>query len=175
MSSLSFRLRHVALLTAIAVALPVMAAAADATSTTTTTTPTKTSTKSKTTKPKTLYDRLGGKKGITAIVDDFVANVGKDERVSSFFAATTADPQRMTHFKSNLVDQICQASGGPCKYTGKDMKTAHEGMGIKTEHFNAVVEDLTAALDKHKVATDDKNQLLGVLGPMKPDIAGTDE
>lgn len=175
MSSLSTRLRIVALLTAIAVALPVMAAAADATSTPATPTKSKTSTSSKTAKQKTLFDKLGGKKGITAIVDDFVANVGKDERVSSFFAATMADPQRMAHFKSSLVDQFCQASGGPCKYAGKDMKTAHEGMGIKTEHFNAVVEDLTAALDKHKVGADEKSQLIGALGPMKPDIAGTDE
>jgi len=172
MSSLSSRLRFVALMTAIAVALPVMAVAADAT---TSTTPTKTTTTSKSTKQKTLYTQLGSKKGITAVVDDFVANLQKDTRVQSFFAATFADPQRTAAFKTHLVDQICQASGGPCKYTGKDMKTAHEGMGIKTEHFNAVVEDLTAALDKHKVPTDAKNQLIGVLGPMKPDIAGSDE
>src|SRR5580700_5036542 len=118
----------------------------------------------------TLYDRLGGKPAITAVVDDFVGNVGADKRINKFFAATVADPARLAAFKGKLVDQICEASGGPCKYTGKDMKTAHEGMGITTADFNALVEDLVGALDKFKVATADKNTLLGVLGPMKADI-----
>lgn len=69
-----------------------------------------------------------------------------------------------------MVDQICQASGGPCKYTGKDMKSAHQGMGISEADFNALVEDLVGALDKFKVAPEDKQTLLGVLGPMKKDI-----
>ena len=168
MSTFSRRLRFVTLVTALAVALPVIAAASGTTTTTTTST-------TKTTKPKSLYTQLGSKKGITAVVDDFIANLKKDTRVESFFAPTFSDPTRTATFKTHLVDQLCQASGGPCKYTGKDMKTAHEGMGIKQEHFNAVVEDLTAALDKHKVPADAKNQLLGVLSPMKSDIAGSDE
>jgi hemoglobin len=121
-------------------------------------------------KDKTLYDRLGGKKGITAVVDDFVGRAAGDSRIASFFKADVADPARLKKFKGNLVDQICQAAGGPCKYTGKDMKTAHAGMGISTADFTALVEDLVAALDKAKVAEADKNALLGVLGPMKSDI-----
>lgn len=121
-------------------------------------------------KDKTLYDRLGGKKAITAVVDEFVGRVAADTRINGFFKATAADPARLAKFKENLVDQICQASGGPCKYKGKDMKTAHAGMGISTADFNALVEDLVGALDKFKVAEADKNQLLGVLGPMKSDI-----
>ena len=62
------------------------------------------------------------------------------------------------------------ASGGPCKYKGKDMKTAHMGMGITTADFNALVEDLVGALDKFKVGAHEKDQLLGALGPMKSDI-----
>lgn len=121
-------------------------------------------------KEKTLYDNLGKKKGITAVVDDFVGRVAADSRINSYFKATAADPKRMAMFKANLVDQICQASGGPCKYTGKNMKDAHAGMGITDADFNALVEDLVAALDKFKVAPADKNTLLGVLGPMKSDI-----
>ena len=170
MSTFSRRLRFVALVTAFAVALPAIAAASSTTSTSTST-----STTTKSTKTKTLYTQLGSKKGITAVVDDFIANLKKDTRVESFFAPTFSDPARTATFKSHLVDQLCQTSGGPCKYTGKDMKAAHEGMGIKQEHFNAVVEDLTAALDKHKVPAEAKNQLLGVLGPMKPEIAGGEE
>ncbi len=121
-------------------------------------------------KDKTLYDNLGKKKGITAVVDDFVGRCAADTRINSFFKATAADPKRLAKFKMNLVDQICQAAGGPCKYTGKSMKEAHAGMGISTADFNALVADLVAALDKAKVAEADKNALLGVLGPMKSDI-----
>ena len=121
-------------------------------------------------KDKTLYDNLGGKKAIVAVVDEFVGRVAADTRINGFFKADIADPARLAKFKGNLVDQICQAAGGPCKYKGKDMKTAHAGMGIGDADFNALVEDLVGALDKFKVAEADKNALLGVLGPMKSDI-----
>ena len=112
-----------------------------------------------------LYDRLGGKPAISAVVDQFVANVAGDQRINAFFA--NAD---IPHLKMELVDQICQASGGPCTYTGRDMKTAHQGMGIKDADFNALVEDLVAALDTFKVPEKEKGELLGVLGPLKKDI-----
>jgi hemoglobin len=121
-------------------------------------------------KEKTLYQRLGGKKSITAVVDEFVGRVAADTRINHYFAATAADPQRLASFKMKLVDQICMAGGGPCKYTGKDMKSAHMGMGITTADFNALVEDLVGALDKFKVGDREKGELLGVLGPMKTDI-----
>jgi hemoglobin len=112
-----------------------------------------------------LYDRLGGKPAITAVVDDFTARVAADRRINRFFANTDVPA-----FKAKLVDQICEASGGPCKYTGKDMKTAHTGMGIADDDFNALVEDLVATLDKFKVPEKEKGELLGVLGPMRKDI-----
>src|ERR1051326_7239688 len=119
---------------------------------------------------KSLYDRLGGKSAIVAVVNDFVGNVAADKRINGFFAATAADHARLTKFKENLVNQICEAAGGPCKYTGKDMKTAHQGMGISTADFNALVEDLVKALDANHVSADAKNALLGALGPLKGDI-----
>lgn len=121
---------------------------------------------------KSLYDRLGGKTAIVAVVDQFVANVAGDKRINTFFKATAADKTRLAKFKTNLVNLICQGSGGPCKYTGKSMKTAHKGMGITDANFNALVEDLVAALNKFKVGTKEKNDLLALLGPMKPDIVG---
>ena len=121
-------------------------------------------------KEKTLYERLGGKKAIVAVVDEFVGRVAADTRINSYFAAAAADPQRLGAFKMKLVDQICQASGGPCKYMGKDMKTAHMGMGITGGQFGALVEDLAGALDKFKVGEREKTELLGALGPMKTDI-----
>jgi hemoglobin len=121
-------------------------------------------------KDKTLYERLGGKKSITAVVDEFVGRVAGDARINRYFAADVKDPKKLAKFKKNLVDQICQAGGGPCKYMGKDMKSAHAGMGITSADFAALVEDLVGALDKFKVGDKEKNELLGVLGPMKSDI-----
>jgi hemoglobin len=114
---------------------------------------------------KSLYDRLGGKDAITAVVDEFVANVAADTRINAMFA--NAD---IPAFKGKLVDQICEATGGPCKYTGKNMKDAHTGMNITDADFTALVEDLVKALDKFKVPEKEKNELLGALGAMKDDI-----
>ena len=123
-------------------------------------------------KPKTLYSRLGGKKAITAVVDEFVNNCAGDGRINKFFADTAKDPKRLAKFKKNLVNQICQVSGGPCKYTGKDMKTAHKGMGITDADFTALVEDLVKALNKFNVGATEQGELLGALGGMKGQIVG---
>lgn len=117
-----------------------------------------------------LYKRLGGKKAITAVVNEFISIVVADDRINSFFADTAKDPKRVEALRKNLVDQICAAGGGPCKYKGKDMKTAHAGMGIKEADFNALVEDLVKALDKFNVGETEKNELLAALGPMKSQI-----
>lgn len=117
------------------------------------------------TEEKSLYDRLGKKDAIIAVVDDFIANVAADARINSFFA--NADIPKL---KGHLVDQICEASGGPCKYTGRTMKESHTGMKVKSEHFDALVEDLVKSLDKFKVGEKEKADLLGALAPMKADI-----
>ena len=112
-----------------------------------------------------LYDRLGGKPAITAVVDDFVANVAADRRINHFFRRAN-----VPHLKAELVDQICAASGGPCTYTGKSMKDAHRGMHITSADFDALVGDLKKSLDKFNVGETEQSQLLGALGPMKGDI-----
>jgi hemoglobin len=114
---------------------------------------------------KSLYERLGGKEAITAVVDDFVARVAADDRINGFFAGAN-----IPRLKMQLVNQICEASGGPCKYTGQDMKTVHDGMGIANAHFDALVKDLVATLDKFSVPVQEKNELLALLGPMRKDI-----
>ena len=114
---------------------------------------------------KTLYDRLGGKAAITAVVDQFVTNVADDKRINARFSTTD-----IPRLKKNLVDQVCMASGGPCTYSGRDMTTTHAGMKITTADFNALVEDLVASLNKFKVSETEKKDLLGILGPMKKDI-----
>ncbi|MCW5807985.1 MAG: group 1 truncated hemoglobin [Deltaproteobacteria bacterium] len=114
---------------------------------------------------KSLYDRLGGKDAITAVVDAFIKNVAADEAIKDFFQ--NAD---IAGLKQKLADQICEATGGPCKYTGKDMKTAHTGMGVKDEHFNALVGDLKKALDALNVPEKEQGELLGALAGLKGDI-----
>ena len=112
-----------------------------------------------------LYERLGKKEAITAVVDDFVTRVGADSRINGMFAHAN-----IPRLKMRLVDQICEASGGPCKYTGRDMRTAHAEMGITSAQFDALVGDLVATLNKFKVGEGERKELLGVLGPMKADI-----
>ena len=115
--------------------------------------------------PPSLYERLGKKEAITAVVDDFVTRVANDPRINGKFAGAN-----IPRLKALLVEQICAASGGPCAYTGRDMKTTHAGMGITNEQFDALVGDLVAALNKFQVGEREKKELLGALGPMRPDI-----
>lgn len=121
--------------------------------------------------PKSLYERLGGLDAITAVVDDFVGRTTTDARIKHRFFNTDA-----VHLKKMLVELVCMATGGPCKYTGKDMVTAHAGMDLVDEEFNALVEDLVQTLDKFKVPEKEKGELLGALGPMKPQmVVGPDK
>ncbi len=112
-----------------------------------------------------LYDRLGGKPAIEAVVDTFLGNVAKDARINHFFAGADVPALR-----GHLVDQVCAAAGGPCTYKGRDMKTVHTGMRVDDAAFGALVEDLVAALKKHGVPEREQGELLAVLGPMKSDI-----
>jgi hemoglobin len=115
---------------------------------------------------KPLYDRLGGRDAIAAVVKDFVEQrVAKDDRINAFFKNSD-----IPDLESKLVDQICQASGGPCKYTGKDMKTAHASMKVRDADFGAIVEDLKASLDHFNVPAKEQQELLGALAPMHDDI-----
>ena len=87
--------------------------------------------------PPTLYKRLGGREGIALVVGDFVANMAGDSRVNARFKDMKGpDVERL---KSNLSDQICDATGGPCSYLGRDMKTAHTGMKITDAEWSATV------------------------------------
>ena len=114
---------------------------------------------------KPLYERLGGKPAITAVVEDFVGRVAADDRINGKFANTD-----IPRLKMLLVEQICQVSGGPCSYTGRSMKATHAGMGVSKADFDALVGDLVATLNKFKVPEREKNELLGALAPMKKDI-----
>jgi hemoglobin len=113
----------------------------------------------------TLYQRLGGYDSIQAVVDEAIKNIAADRRINRFFKG--ANIQRL---RRQLADQICAASGGPCVYRGRDMKSAHAGMGIESRHFDALVQDLGKALNKFRVPAREQRELVAILGPMKKDI-----
>src|SRR5262245_15762127 len=96
--------------------------------------------------PPSLYQRLGGQQAITAVVDDFVANVAKDKRINRYFRKTD-----IPHLKMALVDQICQVTGGPCTYTGPSMREVHHNMKVTNKAFDALVENLVKTLNKFNV------------------------
>lgn len=116
---------------------------------------------------KSLFDRLGGLPAITKVVEDFVTNVGGDDRINHFFANSD-----LTMVKALLVEQICFATGGGCEYTGRSMPESHAGMGITDDDFNALVEDLVKALDANGVPEKEKGELLGALAGLKGEIVG---
>ena len=115
--------------------------------------------------PAGLYQALGEKPGIARLMDDFVNRVVKDPRIGGHFK--DVKPQAL---KESLTDQICQLSGGPCKYEGADMKSAHADMDIHKGHFNALVEVLQSAMDAQGIPFAQQNRLLALLAPMHRDV-----
>jgi hemoglobin len=112
-----------------------------------------------------LYERLGGLEAITSVVDAFVARCAGDDRINRKFERS--DVPRL---KQMLVDQVCEATGGPCTYTGRDMRQTHDGMGVTAGEFDALVEDLVLTLGEFDVPRAEQEELLGLLAPMRDDI-----
>jgi hemoglobin len=112
-----------------------------------------------------LYKAFGEKAGIAALIDDFVARLVADPRTKPAFEHADLD-----NLRSKLVDQLCELSGGPCKYTGKDMKTAHAGMDVQKSDFNALVEVLQQSMDMKHIPFTSQNKMLALLAPMNRDI-----
>jgi len=115
--------------------------------------------------PQTLYQALGSESGISQIVDESVAIFLQDERIKDSFKETNIP--RLTQL---LKEQFCVISAGPCKYTGDDMKTVHQGLGINAAQFYALAEDVQIAMDKLRISSATQNRLMALLAPMKRDI-----
>ena len=113
----------------------------------------------------TLFAAMGGEPVLKASVDRFVEIVEADDRINFTFADSD-----ISKFKQLLYEQLCQLSGGPCHYSGRDMRTAHAKLKITTAEFNALAEDLYLALGKSGVAYRQQNRLMALLAPMKHDI-----
>jgi|APFre7841882724_1041349.scaffolds.fasta_scaffold29790_2 hemoglobin len=114
-----------------------------------------------------LYTDLGGLPAIEKVVDASLAEIANDLRINLLFAE--AD---MPYLRARLVEQICEATGGPCTYTGLSMEEAHSGQDVSEAEFGFFVEDLIAAMTKLGVPKDKQDALLAVLGPMKPQVVG---
>lgn len=112
-----------------------------------------------------LYERLGGLEAITSVVDSFVARCAADDRINVKFERS--DVPRL---KQMLVDQVCEAAAGPCTYTGRDMRSTHDGMAVTAGEFDALVEDLVLTLGEFDVPRAEQQELLGLLAPMRGDI-----
>ena len=117
---------------------------------------------------KSLYERIGGYNALAAVVDDFVGRLVSDKQFDRFFAGHSTDSKK--RIRQHILDQFCAATGGPCIYTGRDMKTAHAGLGISEAEWNAAAKHLVASLDKFKVPEKEKGEVLAFVTTLKKDI-----
>ena len=119
----------------------------------------------------TLYQRLGGYDALAAVTDAFIVRLATDDQLGRFFVGHGTDSQQ--HIRQLVVDQLCAATGGPCVYIGRDMRTTHAGMGITEADWDRAVGHLVATLDQFQVPEAEKGELLTILGPLKDDIVDT--
>ena len=117
---------------------------------------------------RSLYQRLGGYDAIAAVTDDFVGRLVSDPTFSKFFSGHSTDSKGW--IRQHIIDQLCQATGGPCIYKGRDMKTAHAGLGITEADWTRAVNHLVATLNKFKVPEREQTELAGALTELKPQI-----
>ncbi|MEW5917496.1 MAG: group 1 truncated hemoglobin [Gemmatimonadota bacterium] len=115
-----------------------------------------------------LYKRIGGYDAIAAVTDDFLGRLANEPLIAPFFAGHSQNT--LGKLRMLVIEQVCAAAGGPCVYTGRDMKTAHTGLGITEEQWNASVRHFSATLEKFSVPAKEKAELLGVVGALKADI-----
>lgn len=115
-----------------------------------------------------LYTRLGGYDAIAAVTDDFLGRLAADKQMSRFFVGVSADS--VHKLRQHVVDQLCEASGGPCYYFGRSMKTVHAGLGITESDWQLTVKHLTATFDKFKVPEKERQQVIEFFSTLKKDI-----
>lgn len=113
-----------------------------------------------------LYSRLGGSKGITAIVEDLVANHLNNPIVAPRFRKV----QDLGKLKRLACEFFCAGSGGPGGYSGRDMRTTHSGMNVSEQEFIAVMDDVVQALDKNGIGAREKNDVIAILYSLKGEV-----
>lgn len=117
---------------------------------------------------KSLYKRLGGYDALAAVTDDFITRLATDKTLGRFFVGAS-DNSKM-RIRQLVLDQLCAATGGPCIYIGREMKTAHKGLGITEEDWNISVKHLLATLAKFKVPEKEQKEVAAAISGLKADI-----
>lgn len=117
---------------------------------------------------RSLYQRLGGYDALAAVTDDFVGRLVGDKQLTRFFNGVSTDSRK--RIRQLVLDQLCAATGGPCIYIGRSMRTTHEGLGISEDDWNISVKLLGETLDKFKVPKPEKDELFKILSTLKADI-----
>ena len=113
------------------------------------------------------YRELGGTEGITKVVDAFFRRLNNDARINTLFRNVDHNDLRRL-----VIEQLCEATGGPCKYTGRSMEEAHSGLNLTNADFDAFVEDLKVGMTDAKVPYASQQKLIGMLAPMRPQVVG---
>jgi hemoglobin len=117
---------------------------------------------------KSLYQRLGGYDAIAAVTEEFLGRLANDPQEKRFFVGFSSDSK--ARIRQHIVEFLCKAAGGPCLYTGRDMKTAHAGSGIGKADWDRSVKVLVAVLNKFKVPEREQKELFALVGPLEKDI-----
>ena len=120
---------------------------------------------------KSLYQRIGGYDVIASVVDDWFARQAKDQRFTRFLAVRSITSRRKG--RQQVVDFLCEATGGPCFYSGKDMRTAHAGLGITEDVWQGQIDYLIEALDKCKVPAKEKQEFVDVVSSFRSAVVET--
>ena len=115
-----------------------------------------------------LYKRLGGYDAIAAVTDDFLGRLASDKQMSRFFIDVSADSLRK--LRQHVVDQLCEATGGPCYYFGRTMKTVHASLGITEADWQVTIKHLIGTLEKFKVPDAERSEVLKMFASLKSDI-----
>jgi hemoglobin len=119
---------------------------------------------------KPLYERLGGYNALASVVDEFMKRLAEDKQLARFLVGLSDDSKK--RLRQHLLNQFCQATGGPCLYTGRDMKTVHTGLKITESDWDIAAKALVATLDKFNVPKKEKDELVAIVVSLKKDIVG---
>jgi len=117
---------------------------------------------------KSLYERLGGYDAIAAVADNLLPRLMSDPKLARFWAVRADDSVRRE--KQLLVDFLCYSAGGPMFYTGRDMRTSHQGLGITEDDWKAFLTHLNATLDEFRVPAPEKAAVIGFAESLKADV-----
>jgi hemoglobin len=120
---------------------------------------------------KSLYDRLGGLKGITVVVDDFINRLVANKELNknpAIDAGRKSSPA--PYLKFQVSQMVCGATGGPCKYTGKSMAESHVHLNISEKEWDVMAREFKESLDKFKVPANEQKELFDIVGTTKADI-----